>query len=66
MLFLDEIGDLPLSAQAKPLRALQDGEVYRVGATQPVKVDVRVIAATHQDLWARVNEGAFREDLFTG
>jgi len=64
MLFLDEIGDLLLSAQAKLLRALQDGEVYRVGATQPVKVDVRVVAATHQDLAARVNEAAFRDDLF--
>ena len=64
MLFLDEIGDLPLGAQAKLLRALQDGEVYRVGATQPLKVDVRVVAATHQDLSARVNEGAFRDDLY--
>jgi formate hydrogenlyase transcriptional activator len=63
-LFLDEIGDLPLSAQAKLLRALQDGEVYRVGATQSVKVDVRVIAATHQDLAARVSDAAFRDDLF--
>jgi formate hydrogenlyase transcriptional activator len=63
-LFLDEIGDLPLSAQAKLLRVLQDGEVYRVGSTQPVKVDVRVVAATNQDLSARVIERKFRDDLF--
>ncbi len=63
-LFLDEIGDLPLNAQAKMLRVLQDGEVYRVGSTQPVKVDVRIIAATNQDLSARVSQRKFREDLF--
>jgi formate hydrogenlyase transcriptional activator len=63
-LFLDEIGDLPLNAQAKLLRVLQDGEVHRVGGTHPVKVDVRVVAATNQDLSARVSERAFREDLF--
>ena len=63
-LFLDEIGDLPLNAQAKLLRVLQDGEVHRVGSTQPVKVDVRIVAATNQDLSARVSERKFREDLF--
>ncbi|HXW07478.1 MAG TPA: sigma-54-dependent Fis family transcriptional regulator [Vicinamibacterales bacterium] len=63
-LFLDEIGDLPLNAQAKLLRVLQDGELHRVGSTQPMKVDVRLIAATHQDLPARIGERAFREDLF--
>ena len=64
VLFLDEIGDLPLAAQAKLLRTLQDGELYRVGATHPVKVDVRVVAATHQDLAVHVKDGAFRGDLF--
>jgi transcriptional regulator with GAF, ATPase, and Fis domain len=63
-LFLDEIGDLPANAQAKLLRVLQDGEVHRVGATQGFKVDVRIIAATNQDLSARVAAREFREDLF--
>ena len=63
-LFLDEIGDLPLNAQAKLLRVLQDGEVHRVGGTQPVKVDLRIIAATHQDLASKMAEGAFRGDLY--
>jgi transcriptional regulator with GAF, ATPase, and Fis domain len=63
-LFLDEIGDLPLVAQAKLLRILQDGELHRVGSTQAVKVDIRLVAATNRDLTARVSDGTFREDLF--
>jgi DNA-binding NtrC family response regulator len=63
-LFLDEIGDMSLSAQAKVLRALQTGEVTRVGAERAFLVDVRVIAATNKDLEAEAREGAFREDLF--
>lgn len=62
-LFLDEIGDLPPSAQAVLLRVLQQGEVLAVGATQPVKVDVRVVAATHRDLDALVDREEFRADL---
>jgi len=63
-LFLDEIGDLPLHLQVKLLRALEAGEVKPVGAPKPRRIDVRVVCATHQDLRARVREGAFREDLF--
>ncbi len=63
-LFLDEIGEMPLPLQAKLLRALEDGEIRRVGENQPFSVDVRVICATHRDLGLRVSEGTFREDLF--
>ena len=63
-LFLDEIGDMPADLQTRLLRVLQNGEFYRVGGVSPVKVDVRVIAATHQDLETLVREGKFREDLF--
>ena len=63
-LFLDEIGDMPAELQTRLLRVLADGEFYRVGGQSPVKVDVRIIAATHQDLAARVQAGLFREDLF--
>jgi len=63
-LFLDEIGDMPAELQTRLLRVLADGEFYRVGGHVPVRVDVRIIAATHQDLEARVRGGAFREDLF--
>jgi two-component system nitrogen regulation response regulator GlnG len=63
-LFLDEIGDMPTELQTRLLRVLQEGEFYRVGGHTPIKSDVRVIAATHQDLEARVSSGAFREDLF--
>lgn len=63
-LFLDEIGDMSPSAQAKVLRALQDGVITRVGSERAIRVDVRTIAATNQDLTARISEGAFREDLF--
>ena len=63
-LFLDEIGDMPLDVQTRLLRVLADGQFYRIGGYSPVKVDVRIIAATHQDLEARVREGKFRDDLF--
>ena len=63
-LFLDEIGDMPFDLQTRLLRVLSDGQFYRVGGHQPLKSNVRVIAATHQDLEQRVKQGAFREDLF--
>ena len=63
-LFLDEIGDMPAELQTRLLRVLSDGQFYRVGGHQPIKANVRVIAATHQDLEQRVREGLFREDLF--
>jgi two-component system nitrogen regulation response regulator GlnG len=63
-LFLDEIGDMPAELQTRLLRVLSEGNFYRVGGHQPVKANVRVIAATHQDLEGRVKEGLFREDLF--
>ena len=63
-LFLDEIGDMPADTQTRLLRVLADGEFYRVGGHTPVRVDVRIIAATHQDLETLVQAGKFREDLF--
>ncbi|MBL4899828.1 MAG: nitrogen regulation protein NR(I) [Colwellia sp.] len=63
-LFLDEIGDMPLEVQTRLLRVLSDGQFYRVGGHSPIQVDVRIIAATHQNLEERVNNGEFREDLF--
>ncbi len=63
-LFLDEIGDMPFETQTRILRVLSSGEFYRIGGTDPVKVDVRIIAATNQNLNDKVKTGAFREDLF--
>ena len=63
-LFLDEIGDMPFDLQTRLLRVLSDGHFYRVGGHQPLKANVRVIAATHQNLENRVKEGMFREDLY--
>lgn len=63
-LFLDEIGDMPVELQTRLLRVLNDGQFYRIGGQDSVKVDVRVIAATHQNLQTLVKEGKFREDLF--
>ncbi len=63
-LFLDEIGDMPQETQTRLLRVLSDGEFYRVGGLEPIKANVRIIAATHQDLEALVKEKKFREDLF--
>ncbi len=63
-LFLDEIGDMPLELQTRLLRVLAEGSFYRIGGSQPVNVDVRIIAATHQPLEVRVEQGTFREDLF--
>jgi PAS domain S-box-containing protein len=63
-IFLDEIGELPLDMQAKLLRVLQEGEIQRIGSTESISVDVRVVAATNRDLERMINEGTFREDLF--
>lgn len=63
-LLLDEVGELPLSMRAKLLRALQNGEIQRLGADRPRKVDVRIIAATNRNLKERVQEGSFRADLY--
>ena len=63
-LFLDEIGELPVTLQVKFLRVLQDGEFKRIGSTRPIRVDVRVIAATNKDLIQAIAEKSFREDLF--
>jgi two-component system nitrogen regulation response regulator GlnG len=62
--FLDELGDVPLPVQVKLLRVLEHGELFPVGGNQPLRLDVRILAATHQDLSRRVEEGAFRHDLF--
>jgi two-component system, NtrC family, nitrogen regulation response regulator NtrX len=63
-IFLDEIGDMPLPMQAKLLRVLEENEVERIGGDKPIRVDVRVLVATHRDLPAQVKEGKFRQDLF--
>jgi transcriptional regulator with GAF, ATPase, and Fis domain len=63
-IFLDEIGDLPFELQPKLLRVLQEREIHRIGGVDAVQLDVRVIAATNVDLWKRVEQGRFREDLF--
>jgi two-component system, NtrC family, nitrogen regulation response regulator NtrX len=63
-LFLDEIGDMSMNAQAKVLRALQEGIITRVGGAKPIKVDVRIVAATNKDLEEEISEGRFREDLY--
>ncbi len=63
-LFLDEIGDMPMEAQTRLLRVLSDGEFYRIGGLSPIKANVRIIAATHQNLQNRVREHLFREDLY--
>ncbi len=63
-LFLDEIGELAPEHQAKLLRAIQEHEVVRLGGTRPIRLDVRIVAATNRDLWERANQGDFREDLY--
>ena len=63
-LFLDEIGDMPMETQTRLLRVLQEGEFTTVGGRQPIKTDVRIIAATHQDLQQLIQQGLFREDLY--
>jgi DNA-binding NtrC family response regulator len=62
--FLDEVGDMPMPMQAKLLRVLENREIIRMGTNEPIRVDVRVLAATHRDMTALVREGKFREDLF--
>jgi len=63
-LFLDEVGDLPAATQVKLLRVIEYGEVFRIGSNEPLKVDVRLLAATHKDLPSLIREGTFREDLY--
>src|SRR5262249_8233436 len=63
-LFLDEIGEMPIQTQAKLLRALESGEITRVGSTKPRPIDVRYVAATNQDLKQAIKEGRFRQDLY--
>jgi transcriptional regulator with GAF, ATPase, and Fis domain len=63
-LFLDEVGDLRLDLQVKLLRAIQEGEIERLGGSRPIKTDFRLICATNQDLERAVREGRFRDDLF--
>lgn len=63
-LFLDEIGDMPLETQTRLLRVLSEGTFYRIGSIHPISVDVRIVAATHQDLLKKVDQGEFREDLY--
>ena len=63
-LFLDEIGEMPMELQVKLLRLVQQGEIEKVGATQPAQVDVRIVAATHRDLKVMIEDGTFREDLY--
>src|SRR5208283_614403 len=63
-LFLDEIGDMPAVMQAKLLRVLEEGEIERVGGDRPMRVDVRVVVATHRNLEEQVRAGAFRQDLY--
>ena len=63
-LFLDEVGDMPLSLQAKLLRVLENQEVLRIGSNEPIKVNVRLLSATHRDLEAAIQAGSFRRDLF--
>jgi two-component system NtrC family response regulator len=63
-LFLDEIGEMPMELQVKLLRLVQQGEIEKVGATKPARVDVRIVAATHRDLKAMIEDGTFREDLY--